>query len=173
MKIMIENMTKEQIEININFKVGMNNSMKKSFVNIILVMLLILSIAIIFSNINSIVNFKIEEKTVWITSDVIEEVNYESGSSYFVRYDDKKGEKGILRTNSNGNDLKKGTSVTVYKNANGLSGNDSTHGWELNIDSIKRTEVFNIVLGVAFSVIFIAIIIKRKNTGIKESESNK
>ena len=109
--------------------------MKKQKVLIITIVLALVFLIFgvnVFTSLKSYINYEIEEKNVWLTSDV------ECGSdadrnktNCYVRYDDHNGEKGILYVNYNENGYKDSDYVVVYRNkAKGYS-NDSTHNWTL------------------------------------------
>lgn len=138
---------------------------KKYIIGIIVdILFLIVFASLIVEEINNVSNIEIESKEVWITTDVIVMYNTDGNDSYFVRYDDHNKETGILYTNKNGNGLKIGDIVTVYRSIHKSDSTDSTHAWTLSKTAAERQDVISLGLSIFFtiiSVIILCILIKK------------
>lgn len=143
---------------------------KKTIGLVICLLILVFNIFGIYTNVFNKVNCKIEEKEVWITTEVIKIVDdggleYGHHERFIVRYDDHNGETGVLDTNESGNNLKIGDSVTVYRNAKNSATSDSTHGWKLSTKQVYGYDSFTIILFVILTIINIIVLWRmfRKN----------
>ncbi len=121
--------------------------------------LLVFNISGICSNFLAYLNMNIESKEVLITENV--QRYYRDGDAlytYWIKYDDYNGEVGILYTDSNGNNLKKGDITMVYRNVNSPSADssDSTHGWHLSYESASRYDLLGTII---FSILTIINIV--------------
>ncbi len=138
--------------------------MKRIVFIIIGVLVILFGIANMCMNIDALMNYELESKNVWITSEVYEKGQDSIYSSY-VTYDDHNGEQGILYTDS----LSKGDMVTVYRNKNSYDKSDSTNGWILSSSGTIGKSILALIIDSILIIIGSIVLYKNvKNKNIKD-----